>query len=304
MSAPFKKIIVIGGSGFLGSHLISAFREKNTEVFALKNQKDIAGISNENIIQGGLKAITRELIDAISPDAIFHFARPVMPRFRQFGRLLAARKAAYYNGKLLHILSKTSHRPLLVFASGSLMYGNSQQPHDETSPLQPISFARQYYKGELPIVNACSKKQYPIKVFRLPWLLGNGSWFRWFYLENILKKNAIPSFGDRQNKMEIIDVRDAVELMIEIALRDKTPAIVNIPAKEAITQEKFLNEVAGRFNTKIKNHTAIFPGKLEKAVMEAFTSNIQLKSQYPEYFRDFQYRTLAGSLQSLDTATH
>lgn len=290
-----KKVLLIGGSGFLGSHLLVALREKDFDIYAIKNRKEIPGIPKDKIIPGGIKAIDKKLIDELCPEFVFHTGRPVMPRWRRFGRKLAALKAAGYNRKLISELNNSDTKPTLIFASGSLMYGSSPSPHDEDSTLNPLSFARQYYRGELPIIKAAQNHNYPVKIFRLPWLLGNGSWFRWFYIENIKSRKQVPAFGDMTNMMEIIDVRDAVNLMIKISLEGDDSGIFNIPAQKAISQKQFLNELSGFSGAEITNYKKIYPGKVENEVLEAYTSNILIKTKHPQYFKGYNYYSLRES---------
>ncbi len=259
----------------------------------------MVGIDSAHQISGGIRQVTSELIDDLRPEIIFHLARPVMPGFRKWGRHFAAHYAARLNSNLLKNLHKSSSKPLLVFASGSLMYGNSPNRHLEDSPLNPISFARQYFKGELPIVEAAAKNTNPVQVFRLPWLLGDGSWFRWFYLNNIQQTKSIPKFGDAKNRMEIIDVRDAVRLMVKIAFENKTHGIINIPSSGAITQLQFLEKVARVFDAQVVDYSQLYPGKTEKAILEAYTSNIVLATRQPKLFRGFNYSDLLESLKFL-----
>jgi len=294
-----KKILIIGASGFLGSHLLGSLRVKEFDVYAIQNREEISGIPKDSIIRGGIKVVNKKLIDELCPEFVFHTARPVMPRWRRFGRKLAALKAAGYNRKLISELNNSDTKPTLIFASGSLMYGSGPQPHDEDSPLHPVSFARQYYKGELPIIKAAQNHNYPVKVFRLPWLLGNGSWFRWFYLENIKTRKQIPAFGDMTNIMEIIDLRDAVELMIKISLESNDAGIFNIPAQKAISQQQFLNELSEYSRAEITDYKKIYPGKVENEVLEAYTSNILLKTKHPQYFKGYKYYSLRESFGNI-----
>lgn len=293
-----KKVLVAGGSGFLGKHLIRELKNQQVEIFAIRNKNPVEGVSSDHLIEGGIQSIDSKLVDDLSPDVIFHLARPVMPGFRKWGRKLAAGKAARLNRKLLQQLNHSSHKPLLVFASGSLMYGNSPDPHLEDSPLNPVSFARQYFRGELPIVEAVRNGDYPVQVFRLPWLLGDGSWFGWFYLENIRKIKSIPKFEAGQNMMEIIDVRDAVKLMVKIAFEEKPGRMINIPSKGAISHKNFVDRVSAYFDAKVVDYRQLYPGKIEKEALEAFTSNIVLGTKYPELFKGFVYKDLEESLRS------
>jgi nucleoside-diphosphate-sugar epimerase len=252
-----------------------------------------------NLVQGGIGSVTSKLIDRIEPEVIFHCARPTLPRLKRPGRIIAAHLAQGYNARLLKELGRTKNRPSLVFASGSLVYGNGSQPHDETSPVNPLSYARQYIRGEKPMLEAIGKKSYPVAILRVPWLLGKGSWFSWFYLENLHRMGSLPLFGDGNNMMDIIDIRDVAKIMVNIASGLTRAGIYNVPGPGAVSQLSFVKAIEKVFDTGIKDYRAVFQGKLEREAIEAFTSNIILKTNYPEFTEGFNYRTISESLTDI-----
>ncbi len=293
-----KKALVIGGAGYLGRHVIASLKSRAVTIHATCNKTPFPEDSAIHVIRGGISAIDHRLIDRIQPDVVFHLARPVIPRLRRVGRIVAAQLAAFYNRRLIRQLMQSEHKPKLVFASGSLMYGNSPIPHDEDSPLNPVSYARDYIAGEIPLVRLAHSGSYPCMVVRLPWLLGNGSWFRWFYLDSMARTGKIPAFGNTQNMMEIIDVQDAVQMMIMIADKAGKPGIFNVVTKGAVSQDDFLQMTASAFDAAIVDHSELF-GKVEKAVYEAFTSSIQITTKYPELYAGFSHTPLMESLKKI-----
>lgn len=289
-----KRVVLIGASGFLGSHVLKELKLQGIEVFAVQNKSPLD--ENEvQLIRGGIRALTKKRIDEIQPDVILHCARPSMPRFRQLGRKMAAAKAYLNNKWLIRQLQESESKPKLLFASGSLMYGNSDHSHNEDSPLHPISYARQYFRGEMPLVNAIRDGSYPIAMLRFPWLLGDGSWFKWFYAENAKKHHAIPGFGDMQNKMEIIDIEDAAKLMLRYANANLN-GIFNVFNKP-VTQAEFLRLVSKNLKLPIKDHSEIFPRGLEKESIEAFTSNIILSTKYPKILDAYSFSPIQETLK-------
>jgi nucleoside-diphosphate-sugar epimerase len=212
--------------------------------------------------------------------------------------MIAAFLAARYNRKLLKELKSSKARPLLVFSSGSLLYGSSDNTFSEDSPINPISYARQYYRGELPLIRASESHEYPVLLFRLPWLLGPGSWFKWFYLQPAEKYQAIPLFGDGSNMMEIIDMRDAAQLMLFYATKG-LKGVCNICPEHAITQADFAKKVSGIYDVKIRKFAEVFSGKPERESIEAFMSNIRLESKHRDEIKDFHYTPLLESLKEI-----
>lgn len=296
-----RRAIVIGGSGFLGKHLLSHLHKEDVEIIAIINKTIIPSTNTLETIDGGIATVNIQLINDFEPDVIFHCARPTIPRYRKLGRKLAAKKAFKLNKKLIENIKQSKHQTKLIFASGSLMYGNSNNPHNELSPLNPISYARQYYKGEIPISEAVKENSFPIIVLRFPWLLGNGSWFKWFYLENIKKHKIIPEFGKGDNLMEIIDVQDAAILMKHYSEQTTQSGIFNICQGKPIKHAKFLTEIKAVLGGEIRDYKSVFPKGLEKEAMEAFTSNITLSSLHPEILDNFEFSSLKETLKRIIT---
>lgn len=291
-----KKAMVIGGSGFLGSCVCDELNRQGVEITAIVNRTPLSKDYRVTLVHGGLRKLDASLIDSIRPDMIFHCARPTLPVLRRAGRFIAGLKARNYNRSVLHALQKAEHKPQLIFASGSLVYGSSDKPVKESNDFSPISYARQYHIGEQPFAEAVTKKNCVVRIVRLPWLLGKGSWFEWFYLDNIFKRKMIPVFGEGENWMEIIDVHDAARIMVELASETGSNDTLNIIGKEPMKQKDFAGLVAAVFDSKPVDHKILFGNRLEKEAIEAFTSNILLESSRRSFFDKFDYRSVEHAL--------
>ncbi len=292
-----KRVLLIGGSGFLGRHLLHELGIGRYQVYALEHKQPLKAGAGITVIRGGLGTVTPALIREIKPDVVFHTGRPTFPGLRKAGRMMAARYAYWLNKRLLNSLAESGLKPKLVFASGSLMYGSSTASTQENSPLNPLSFARQYYRGEMPVLRALEQDQLPVMIFRIPWILANGSWFRWFYLEPMKRHRAIPLFGEGGNHMEILDIRDAARIMIRYTEQVAAPGIVNLLSAGPITQSAFASKLSDASGLPVKDYREVFPGKIEKAAMEAFTSNIILDTVHGDFFKMLDYTPLDKSLE-------
>lgn len=293
-----RTVIVIGGSGYLGQRVIQSLLAKNYLIYALQHQTPILQNEKVNIINGGLKKISAELLATINPSLIFHCGRPAFSRFRSLGRKIAAQKAIRLNKKLIKEIKKSRVETKLIFASGSLVYGNSPLPHQELAELNPISYSRQYIKGELPIVNEKGTENFKVLTLRFPWLLGKASWFKWFYLQNIQTRKTIPLFGEGENIMSLIDVNDAASLMINYAEEIQETGVFNIFSPSQITQKEFAESVSKIFKVEIIPHSNIYP-KLETAALEAFYSNILLSSQNMSLLSQYKFTSLEDTLRGI-----
>lgn len=293
-----RTVIVIGGSGYLGQRVIQSLVAKKYLIYALQHQSPILQNDKVKVINGGLEKISAEFLTTIKPSLIFHCGRPTFSRFRSLGRKLAAQKAVKLNKKLIKEIKKSRIETKLVFASGSLAYGNSPLPHQELAELNPISYSRQYIKGELPIVNEKGTENFKVLTLRFPWLLGKASWFKWFYLENIQKRKKIPLFGEGKNMMSLIDVNDAASLMLNYAETLQETGVYNIFSPSQITQKEFAESVSKIFKVEIIPHSNIYP-KLETAALEAFHSNILLSSKNMSLLSQYHFKSLEDTLRGI-----
>ncbi len=294
-----NKIIIIGASGFLGKYICEEFIKQGFDLYCVVHKSELKLLQPVNIINGGIKALTSNVIDSIYPLLVVHCARPSYPKLRKLGRILAANKAKNLNKNLLLQLQNSNSKPKLIFASGTLSYGNSDSPVYENAPLNPLSYARQYIKGELPIVRCCSVNKYPIIILRFPWLLANGSWFKWFYLQNITNNSKIPMFGSGTNKMSILDINDAAQLTVKYALQKNLIGIYNIFSKNIYTQTELVNHIKEVFNTKEVLYTTIYPNKFETEALEAFTSSINPHSNFMDILNNHKFISLRESLENI-----
>ena len=293
-----QSVILIGGSGFLGKHLLTELLKSNYKVYVTVNKTNIKGSGKLNIIRGGINALNSEILKEIAPTKIFHCARPSMPRLRKTGRVISGYIAYFNNSRLLKNIENSCIQTDLLFASGSLAYGNSTQTHYETSAINPISYSKQYIRGEKPLLKAISSSGVNVKVLRFPWLIGNGSWFKWFYLKNINENNSIPLFGNGNNKMSILSVIDAARLMALYSDNSVGNGIYNIFNPNSTTQKVFVEKVKEKFNCDITDYKNIY-SSLEAAAMEAFFSNITVDTSMKKIMNKYHFITLDQSLISI-----
>jgi nucleoside-diphosphate-sugar epimerase len=293
-----QNVVLIGGSGFLGSFLLQELLKEDFFIYAVKNKSEIPLNQKIKIIKGGIKALDSDKLQKIKPEYIFHCARPTLSRFKKLGRKVAALKAYSLNKNLLKQIKKSGVQTKLVFASGSLAYGNSKGKIDEQTPLKPISYSRDYIKGENPITKDKGNKNLTILTLRLPWMIGNDSWFKWFYKNNLNESGQIPLFGSGNNIMSLIDAEDAAQLLLSYAKRAHHSRVYNVFSPFQLTQKAFVNQVQQVMGGEIVDYNKIYP-KLEKAALEAFRSDIQLSTNYPEILGDYSFTSIEETLEKL-----
>ena len=150
-----KKVLVTGGAGFIGAHLVQKLLSKKYKVMVVDNLKTIGGIIYVNpksqFIKGDiLDPKTLRKIEKWKPKIIFHLAAQ------------SASESAYEDPKndflsngygtfLLSNLAKKIGINQFIYSSSVAVYGsNPQKKISENTPIKPDSiYGISKYTGEM-----------------------------------------------------------------------------------------------------------------------------------------------------------
>lgn len=287
MSATQKKhIFVLGSSGFIGRAVISSLQSRGHRISALIRRSTAP--DGVETLTGDIRDFDWRRLEKDLPDAIIHLAR--ISGRRKLSRWIAGHQGRMASKRLLRWLHTLDRPPHLVFTSGTLVYGDcGKAAIDETAPLKPIAFQRDYIRAEHPVLEVIGKSL-PVSVVRPPWVIGGASWFRQFYFENAGRDGTVMQFGSGENLMSLVHVDDCAGQICEVALRGEPGRIYNISACPAITQSLFVQKVAEHMEAGI----GVLPveelrRKYGKAVLEALTFSLDAVSREP-LIRDYPNR--------------
>lgn len=276
-----KNILILGASGFIGNEIIKALQRRGgCNIMALKHKNPI-GISGIHVIHQKLGKLELNKMP-FQPDMIIHAARLRTGKFGKLGRRIMAEKGRICNKRLLKQISKYTYQPRLIYLSGSLMYGSiPEYLIHETFPLSPISFAREYVLAEKPFLKEIENKNVNILMLRLPWVIGSGSWFEWNYMNFINKNNKVPLYGDGNNIMTFIDVRNLASTVVKLCQIPHS-GLLNLFNQQYLTQKDFAEMMGKILRKEIQWVDIGADSKIDPAVKEAFKSDIQLGSNYKD----------------------
>ena len=147
-----QRILVTGGAGFIGSHLVRRLLEGDAEVLVVDNfysgqRQNIADLLGDPRVELLRHDITMPLI--VEVDEIYHLACPASPIFYQRDPVQTTKTAVQGSINMLGLAKRTKARILL--ASTSEVYGDPvvhPQPEDYWGNVNPIGIRSCYDEGK------------------------------------------------------------------------------------------------------------------------------------------------------------
>ena len=213
------KILVTGGTGFTGSHLVRRLLEKGHEVLVLDNQR---GLFYDDLEKLGARltvgSVTDEaLLKSLIPgcEVIYHLAAAF--------RKVNLPKSVYWDVNVdgmrtLLRIAQAEKVGKVVYCSTQGVHGNvDHPPGDETTPIEPEDYY-QYtkYEGE-KVAQKFIRDGMDITILRPTAIYGPGDPGRFLMLYKRVQKGSFPFFGSGQalyHPLYIDNFVDAFELCL------------------------------------------------------------------------------------------
>lgn len=236
------KILVTGGAGFIGSHLINKLIELGHDVNVLDNLT-IGDKSRVNEKANFIKGDIREELDIKKSmngcEAVFHLAAISNVRESNEDENF---KINYIGARNVFIIAKKLGAKI-IFTSSAAVYGNAKIPNKENIECNPISdYGKNKLKAEKFLENA-----FIVRMFNVYGPNGNS------VINDFCKKTKIGKkitvFGSGMQTRDYIHVDDIVEALI-IGLDNE--GIYNIANGEEISLLSVIDEIENTSGEKIE----------------------------------------------------
>ena len=270
MQSRINHIIVTGGAGFIGSHVVEYLLKNEYHVTVIDNydsfypkqtkQKNLSAVINHpNLIFHELDIVDANAIDLHLTEtyqAIIHLAAKAGVRPSIENPIAYQQTNVTGTQNLLEFARKKSIRQF-VFASSSSVYGiNKNIPWVESDGLlNPISpYASTKISGEL--LGHVYSHLYGIRFIGLRFFTVFGPRQRpdlaiHAFSKKILNNEAIPFFGDGNTQRDYTYVDDIVKGVVEALNYDKTIyEIINLGNSHAISLAELVNTIEIVFEKK------------------------------------------------------
>lgn len=273
-----KRVIVTGGSGFLGSALTEKLSLLGAQVFSF----DIVANKNSANLQIVVDVADAESlqmeVDKIQPDFIFHLAAK-LDRTRNFGKaneISAINLGGTIN--LLNTLRKVNYTNL-IFASTSEVYGSSSDKAyletDEVIAASPYSLSKLNAENAIKSFSKIYKKNHTI--LRLFNFYGEGMPSGFFVsdlVEKLMKNEDFDmTFGEQ--KRDFLKVESIVEALILSTKREAHGKTYNVCSGKGLK----IKEIAEEFKTQLNSTSTINFGALpyrQNEIWEMIGNNFKI----------------------------
>ncbi|NUT78211.1 SDR family NAD(P)-dependent oxidoreductase [Pseudomonas sp. C1C7] len=256
-----ERVLVTGGAGFIGSHLVEALLAKGYKVRVLDNLST-GKVSNLPMDKSGLELITGDVADSSVVNqamrdcgAVVHLAAVASVQASVDDPVSTHQANFVGTLNVCESMAKAGIKRV-VFASSAAIYGNNGEGTaiDEDTPKSPLTpyasdkLASEYYldfyrreHGLEPVVlrffNIFGPRQDPSSPY---------SGVISIFTERAMKKLPVSIFGDGKQTRDFVYVQDLVKILLQaVEMKEPQPGAVNI----GLSRSTSLNDLIAELGT-------------------------------------------------------
>lgn len=269
-----KSVLVTGGAGFIGSHLVEALVQQGAAHIAVLDNVKWGKWSNLQAVKSCVRCIEGDMCDSdtlskalseIKPDLIFHLAANASVPGSVEDPAEDFRVNCAGTFLLLDLLHQLFPKDRIIYASSGAVYGEPDRfPVTETAPLIPIS---PYGAGKVSAETECRMFN---KVYGTDVVIGRifntfGPRMPRFVFLDILKKlkkdsSRLELLGDGRQVRDFIYVKDTVNALLLLAQKGVQGESYNIASGVSYSIKEAANIMLELMKLKEKTKV-VFSGK-------------------------------------------
>ncbi|OSO94286.1 NAD-dependent dehydratase [Cylindrospermopsis raciborskii CENA303] len=258
------RILVTGGAGFIGSHLIDRLMSNNHEVICLDNfytgskQNVLSWLNNPRF-----EIIRHDITEPIrlEVDQVYHLACPASPVHYQYNPIKTVKTNVMGTLNMLGLAKRVKARFLL--ASTSEVYGDPEihpQTEEYHGSVNPIGIRSCYDEGkrvaETLTFDYYRENKVDVRVARIfntygPRMLENDGRVVSNFVVQALRGNPLTVYGEGQQTRSFCYVSDLVEGLIKLMNGDYTGPI-NLGNPEEYTILELAQTIQNMINPEVQ----------------------------------------------------
>jgi len=284
-----KKIIVTGGAGFIGSHVVDRLIVEGFEVAILDNisSGNRLNINNDaklyevDLYNGDISSVIKDF----QPNLVFHLAAQSSVSVSESNPTEDASNNILGSLNLYQACKNTSVEKIILSSTGGAIYGNQNEfPCSENSSLNPISpYGVSKLSSEKYLEVFAQLYGYQYTILRYGNVYGprqnpsGEAGVISIFAGLLLKGESVKIFGDGSQQRDYIYISDVVDANL-LAINAANKSIYNISANKATSVIEIFNIIKSL--TKSTNNPVFMPRRksdVDKIVLNNLKATKELK---------------------------
>lgn len=223
-------VLVIGGNGFIGSHLVDGLLRKNynVRVFDIAHEKYRKPLQQVDYRISDLQHIPRLNDAMLDIDLVFHLASTTVPSTSGIDIISDIRNNIFPSIQLLDLCVRHKIEKFVFFSSGGAVYGNPEiNPIPEDHKLSPVSsygIIKATLENYIKLYKAQNDLDYLIIRPSNPYGPRQGHFNVQGVISTFLRKvyneETLTIYGDGKAKKDYIYIEDFVEMALNLITKN------------------------------------------------------------------------------------
>ncbi len=247
------RVLVTGGTGFVGSHLIERLIARGDQVRALVragSRRDFVEAFGAEVATGDLDDVASLASACMDCAVVYHCAARVefMGKEEEFHRTtIAGTQRMVAGARQAGVRRFVQVSSCGVYHPDLLATGVINEFTESPEPPKWFTYARAKYRAEGILREECGERMEWV-IIRLGYLYGSRNRVMKEYLEPVITRGMMAIVGDGSNELAMVDVRDVVEaIALAGTCTEAAGKMLIAGPNERVTQREYFDAIADGF---------------------------------------------------------